>query len=300
MRISLLISSYMVAWAIDQNCTGAVRPVDDVKLLREQFAKAKHVRPAVDSSQCRLNVDAPDPNSTAIDIAFLAFGGPFRVAMTTGTIRNIEATTRLQTRFHIVVDLAAEAYLPFLCSDPRWRGLLLSSRLWLHSLRKLPPRVSKLHAAIARTATGHGRTYLFKNLLHMVVPKWLKRVLFVDADLFFFDDVANLWALWCDAHEWRQLPPHMPACPWRTFLRAQSEQMRPEATSDPIHMARSRRREFQSGQIFAMALEQNPAYAEIHALGGRGFNSGVLMMHLQVTHAYACRPWRCTHACTCT
>jgi hypothetical protein len=45
-------------------------------------------------------------------------------------------------------------------------------------------------------AKGPGKYYVLKNLLHLVLPSWLPRILFLDDDVFLFTDVTRLWQHW--------------------------------------------------------------------------------------------------------
>ena len=51
------------------------------------------------------------------------------------------------------------------------------------------------YRALSRTATGPGPIYLYKPLLHLVLPSWLSHVIVLDTDLFLFSDIAGLWAI---------------------------------------------------------------------------------------------------------
>ena len=111
-------------------------------------------------------------------------------------IRNIDAHASTPVRYHLLVDRHVDSYRPLMCVEPEWRDLLGTSRAWLHSLKDTSRKAHELHRALGATATGHGKVYLFKNIMHRLLPAWLGRVIFLDADLFFLTDIAKLWAYW--------------------------------------------------------------------------------------------------------
>ena len=154
----------------EANCSDAVRPIDDVKLLK---AKTVDSLRSLDGKQCIATADTGPPElnasaSNTIDVCFLAFGGPARLAMAMLSIRNIEAQSSSLVRYHLLVDRPTSAYDQAVCADAEWKSLVSSSRAWFYSLRSLSKQTNKLHRALAATATGNGRLYLYKNILHQV------------------------------------------------------------------------------------------------------------------------------------
>ena len=73
-----------------------------------------------------------------------------------------------------------------------WQGVP-RTRLWLHAERDLASSTRKLWSALSSQATGPGPLYLYKPLLHLILPTWVERVIVLDLDVFFFRDVSLLW-----------------------------------------------------------------------------------------------------------
>ena len=73
-----------------------------------------------------------------------------------------------------------------------WRGIA-KRRVHLHSVGDAPPVAQSLYKQLSRTATGPGPIYLYKPLLHLVLPSWLTKLIVLDTDLFVTADVAGLW-----------------------------------------------------------------------------------------------------------
>ena len=62
--------------------------------------------------------------------------------------------------------------------------------------RRLAVRIRQYTVTAAdprRTATGPGPIYLYKPILHLVLPTWLHHIIVLDTDLFLFEDIAGLW-----------------------------------------------------------------------------------------------------------
>ena len=75
---------------------------------------------------------------------------------------------------------------------PKWRGVP-KRRVFLHTISDISYDAKILYAKLSRTATGPGPIYLYKPLLHLVLPTWLSHVIVLDTDLFFFSDIRGLW-----------------------------------------------------------------------------------------------------------
>ncbi len=129
-----------------------------------------------------------------IDVCFLALGAPSQIDATTSIIRNIEAQSARHTvRYHLLVDRAPEQLRAAMRSRRVWRGVP-KKRVHLHTTRGVPVAAAALYRQLSRTATGPGPIYLYKPLLHLVLPRWIVRLIVLDTDLFFFSDIAGLWA----------------------------------------------------------------------------------------------------------
>ena len=137
-----------------------------------------------------MNATVPAP----IDVCFLALGPPSQIDASTSIIRNIEAqSARHAVRYHLLVERAPEQLRAAMRSRRVWRGVP-KKRVHLHTTSGVPVAAAALYRQLSRTATGPGPIYLYKPLLHLVLPRWILRLIVLDTDLFFFSDIAGLWA----------------------------------------------------------------------------------------------------------
>lgn len=60
-------------------------------------------------------------------------------------------------------------------------------------MSRIPKRAKQLHRKLASSATGPGGIYLYKPLLHLLLPSWVSHLIVLDTDLFLFADIAQLW-----------------------------------------------------------------------------------------------------------
>ena len=129
-----------------------------------------------------------------VDVCFLALGSSRQIDATTSIIRNIEAHSVTSTvRFHLLVDKSPAVLRREMKARAAWRGVP-TERVYLHATYEISASTRMLYKRLSRTATGPGPIYLYKPLLHLVLPQWLSRVIVLDTDLFLFEDVAGLWA----------------------------------------------------------------------------------------------------------
>ena len=128
-----------------------------------------------------------------IDVCFLALGPPTQIDMSTTIIRNVEAQSIVsQVRYHLLVDKSPTRLRREMQSREKWRGVP-KERVYLHTIAEIPASVRTLYDRLSHTATGPGPIYLYKPLLHLVLPKWLSRVIVLDTDIFLFEDLGGLW-----------------------------------------------------------------------------------------------------------
>ena len=129
-----------------------------------------------------------------VDICFLALGASTQIDFSTSIIRNIEAQSarRYSVRYHLLVDQSPTMLRTQMHTREKWRGVP-KRRVFLHSVKDIPREAQQLYRALSRTATGPGPIYLYKPLLHLVLPTWLSHVIVLDTDLFVFSDVRELW-----------------------------------------------------------------------------------------------------------
>ena len=229
-----------------------------------------------------------------MDVCFLALGAARQMDASTSIIRNIEAQTSKRVRYHLLVDKPrAQLHAQMQSSVTAWRGVP-KSKLHLHSVRRLSPETKALYDGghfwfrllersmylivltrarykrLASSATGPGPIYLYKPLLHLVLPRWLEKVIVLDTDIFLFSDIAQLWAAFARfgpseligvAEE--QAPATLARALTPALIRA------PAPTQTPC------------------PEEQAPSYQEVRALGGFGVNGGVQLLALDKMRASA-------------
>ena len=138
---------------------------------------------------------ASEVDPAYIEICFLALGAAVQMDRSTTIIRNIEAHSshRSLVRYHLLVDQSTTLLRGRMRFSGSWRGLP-RQRVVLHAIDAAPPLARRLYRELSRTATGPGPIYLYKPLLHLVLPLAVKRVIVLDTDLFLTSDIAGLWA----------------------------------------------------------------------------------------------------------
>lgn len=135
------------------------------------------------------------PRSTRVpvDVCFLAIGAPTQIDMSVSIIRNIEAQSVNSTvSYHLLVDKSPSELRQEMQQRAVWRGLPID-RVHLHTVADIPRKVRDLYRRLSHSATGPGPIYLYKPLLHLVLPKSISRVIVLDTDLFLFEDLLGLW-----------------------------------------------------------------------------------------------------------
>jgi hypothetical protein len=168
--------------------------------LRRDLMKAKEARPAAtkrgathrNATRVHGGARAAPAAAAVIDVCFLALGPPKQMDASTTIIRNIEAHRSNSTvRYHLLVDKPTRVLRKEMRYRAAWRGVPKRA-VSLHSIAELPPAVRALHSRLSRTATGPGPLYLWKPLLHLVLPRSVSRVIVLDTDIFLFEDIAGL------------------------------------------------------------------------------------------------------------
>ena len=129
-----------------------------------------------------------------VDVCFLALGPSTQIDYSTSIIRNIEAQSarRGSVRYHLLVDRSPSHLRAQMHLREAWRGVP-KRRVFMHTVADISADAKALYRALSRTATGPGPIYLYKPLLHLVLPTWLSHVIVLDTDLFLFSDIAGLW-----------------------------------------------------------------------------------------------------------
>jgi hypothetical protein len=133
--------------------------------------------------------------SEVVEVCFLALGPAVQMDRSAPVIRNIDAhSQRPKTvRYHLLVDQpTAVLRARMRLFGATWRGIA-KRRVHLHSVGDAPPVAQSLYKQLSRTATGPGPIYLYKPLLHLVLPSWLTKLIVLDTDLFVTADIAGLW-----------------------------------------------------------------------------------------------------------
>ena len=127
-----------------------------------------------------------------IEVCFLAMGKPTQVDYAVSIIRNIEAHAANDVRYHMLVDKPPAPLEAQMRARAVWRGLPME-RIRLQSVLDMSESAKTLYKALSATATGPGGLYLYKPLLHLVLPRSVPRVIVLDTDLFLFSDIRGLW-----------------------------------------------------------------------------------------------------------
>ena len=127
-----------------------------------------------------------------MEVCFLALGPPTQMDSAVSIIRNVEAHASGGVLYHLVVDKPTDDLRRQMQARAAWRGLPLK-RVRLHDVRQMAPADAALYSKLKSTATGPGPLYLYKPLLHLVLPKRIARVIVLDTDLFLFSDIRGLW-----------------------------------------------------------------------------------------------------------
>jgi len=220
-----------------------------------------------------------------VEVCFLAMGKPTQVDYAVSIIRNIEAHAANDVRYHMLVDKPPAPLEAQMRARAVWRGLPME-RIRLQSVLDMSESAKTLYKALSATATGPGGLYLYKPLLHLVLPRSVPRVIVLDTDLFAFASLRGLWDLFGrfetpqliglaqarPPHTRPPMPPTQPPAPPHG-----SRQLRERASSSPRVPAPSRGARTRQ--------EQCPSYQEVRALGGRGFNGGVQLLALDKMRA---------------
>ena len=151
-----------------------------------------------------------------VEVCFLAMGKPTQVDYAVSIIRNIEAHAANDVRYHMLVDKPPAPLEAQMRERSVWRGLPME-RIRLQSVVDISESAKTMYKALSATATGPGGLYLYKPLLHLVLPRTVPRVIVLDTDLFVFASLRGLWDLF-DRFDTPQLiglaqarPPH--TCP---------------------------------------------------------------------------------------
>lgn len=164
---------------------------------------------------------ASQSSVVVVDVCFLALGPPAQIDYSTSIIRNIEAQAAPTTsvRYHLLVDRPRASLRAQMHQRGAWRAVP-KRKIHLHSVRRIPNEARALYRQLSRTATGPGPIYLYKPLLHLVLPQWLTRVIVLDTDLFLFSDIAGLWARFDHFVEGELLGVASEQCPSYQEVRA--------------------------------------------------------------------------------
>ena len=208
-------------WAAGR--AGASVPVPEVVSVRAQFSRPRPARarlkkpwrpppgrrrdvaPATPNATRRAR-RAAAPNATLpppklpprlaavapVEVCFLALGPPTQMDSAVSIIRNVEAHASGGVLYHLVVDKPTDDLRRQMQARAAWRGLPLK-RVRLHDVRQMAPADAALYSKLKSTATGPGPLYLYKPLLHLVLPKRISKIIVLDTDLFLFSDIRGLW-----------------------------------------------------------------------------------------------------------
>ena len=187
-------------------------------MRRKRRKKAPAASPFTSGPGCPAQANVSTAEASAVHVGFLALsdspvgrswpGGRF-LAAALQLVASIEAhSPDTEVFYHVVVDGARKikTVRKQLCSAfdnitvalAARRGTTrhpkqLAARTSLYSIDAAPAEAKLLHSSLAMTASGPGRSYLWKNLLHLVLPLSVPRLIFLDADLFLYSPISRLW-----------------------------------------------------------------------------------------------------------
>ena len=116
-----------------------------------------------------------------IDLVLLLWGGSFDLGPLTRVASHFEQSSSLPVRVHLATDKHRDA----------------APDSWLqHVLGSAPPNVRALHAQYDNRTHGPGSIYMWKPLLHLILPVELEKVVVLDGDILAAPrtDLADLWA----------------------------------------------------------------------------------------------------------
>ena len=215
-----------------------------------------------------------------VEVCFLAMGKPTQVDYAVSIIRNIEAHAANDVRYHMLVDKPTAPLEAQMRERAVWRGLPMD-RVRLQSVVDISASAKKMYKALSATATGPGGLYLYKPLLHLVLPRTVPRVIVLDTDLFVFASLRGLWDLF-GRFDTPQLIGLAQAHPPHTRLPTHTAH---PSTRTPPHASRQLRVYPAPRRGVGTWQEQCPSYQEVRALGGRGFNGGVQLLALDKMRA---------------
>jgi len=224
-----------------------------------------------------------------VEVCFLAMGKPTQVDYAVSIIRNIEAHAANDVRYHMLVDKPPAPLEAQMRARAVWRGLPME-RIRLQSVVDISGSARAMYTALRATATGPGGLYLYKPLLHLVLPRTVPRVIVLDTDLFVFASLRGLWDLF-GRFDTPQLiglaqarPPHI-----RPPMPPTHPPVRRRMPAASCVCTQHRPRGAGTWQ------EQCPSYQEVRALGGRGFNATAACSSSRSTR---CAPRRTTGSCS--
>ncbi|EOD35906.1 hypothetical protein EMIHUDRAFT_252500 [Emiliania huxleyi CCMP1516] len=110
-------------------------------------------------------------------------------------MRNIDAfAPGGRARYHIVTDEPPNSTVRLSLCRLLGPASPLGGRVHLYSLSQAPKEAHDLMAQLRLLTRGPGYTYLWKNLLHYVLPSAVRRVLLLDADIMVSAPIAELWS----------------------------------------------------------------------------------------------------------
>ena len=148
-----------------------------------------HLREA--HSRANLRIATPQPLLEMVEVCFLAMGKPTQVDYAVSIIRNIEAHAANDVRYHMLVDKPPAPLEAQMRARAVWRGLPME-RIRLQSVVDMSESAKTLYKALSATATGPGGLYLYKPLLHLVLPRSVPRVIVLDNDCVVLRNIDHL------------------------------------------------------------------------------------------------------------
>ena len=127
-------------------------------------------------------------DQSAIHIGFLAINNPSKyLDIARMMMRNIENTTSRPVHYHVITDVSHE----------KVQKIMGENGYTTYNLKDISPKLFAVYKKLAATVGGWdaetARLYMYKPLLHRILPESLSRLIVVDLDIWITRDIAGLW-----------------------------------------------------------------------------------------------------------
>jgi hypothetical protein len=143
-----------------------------------------------------LSLDARDPtyegtNNESIQVGFVAAGNLQKYLETAALLMsNIDAVTNRSVHFHVFTDGSSAVVKNNLVGRPE-------GTYSVHEFRSMAGRDRRVYDGLASTVEGYlsevATLYVYKLMLHRLVPSSLDKLILMDLDMFVISDLGGLW-----------------------------------------------------------------------------------------------------------